>query len=146
MATVYLGLGSNLGDRLENIQSAMTLLEADGVNILKKSTILETDPVGTVPQGKFLNAVIKVRTQLSPEMLLSLCQSIEKELGRVRGVPNGPRPIDLDILLYARITMDTPQLKIPHPRMFERDFVMNPLNEIEPDLWKEFPHAGHQVC
>lgn len=114
-------------------------MQEEGISLLKMSTIIETDPVGTVPQGKFLNAAIKVRTQLSPEMLLSLCQSIERQLGRVRGAVNGPRTIDLDILLYDRLTVDTPQLKIPHPRMFERDFVMNPLKEIEPDLLEGIP-------
>lgn len=128
-----------MGDRRQNIQSAIVLLEQGGAEILKCSTIIETDPVGTVPQGKFLNAAIKVRTQLSPEMLLSLCQSIERQLGRVRGAVNGPRTIDLDILLYDYLTVDTPQLKIPHPRMFERDFVMNPLKEIEPDLSEGIP-------
>lgn len=139
MAVAYIGLGSNLGDRDGTIKKAVTLLQEEGISLLKMSTIIETDPVGTVPQGKFLNAAIKVRTQLSPEMLLSLCQSIERQLGRVRGAVNGPRTIDLDILLYDRLTVDTPQLKIPHPRMFERDFVMNPLKEIEPDLLEGIP-------
>lgn len=128
-----------MGDRAGTIKKAVTLLQEEGISLLKMSTIIETDPVGTVLQGKFLNAAIKVRTQLSPEMLLSLCQSIERQLGRVRGAVNGPRTIDLDILLYDRLTVDTPQLKIPHPRMLERDFVMNPLKEIEPDLLEGIP-------
>lgn len=106
---------------------------------------METDPVGGPPQPKFLNAVAKIETRLSPVELLNQCHGIEKELGRVRDVPNGPRPIDLDILLYDRLVLDTPRLTIPHPRMFERAFVLEPLKEIEPALLEECVHARHKI-
>lgn len=125
--------------------SAVASLQEKGALVLKRSTIIETDPVGGPPQDKFLNAVVKVETKLSPRELLSTCQAIERQLGRVREVPNGPRTIDLDILLYDRLTIDTPQLKIPHPRMFERAFVLGPLREIEPDLLEESLNARHKV-
>lgn len=139
MAVAYIGLGSNLGDRGANLDAALALLKENGIAILKCSSIQETDPVGGPPQGNFFNAVVKIETELSPVELLNQCQAIEQELGRVRGAVNGPRTIDLDILLYDRLTVDTPQLKIPHPRMLERDFVMNPLKEIEPDLLEGIP-------
>lgn len=145
LAIAYLGLGSNLGDRVSYIMSAVALLKQKGALVLKRSTVIETDPVGGPPQNKFLNAVVKISTELSPLELFSLCQSIERELGRVRDVVNGPRTIDLDILLYDRLTIDTPQLKIPHPRMFERAFVLEPLREIEPGLLEESSNARHKI-
>ena len=126
------------------MRSAVALLEQGGASVLKRSTVIETDPAGGPPQDKFLNAVVKVSTELSPLELFSVCQSIERELGRVRDVANGPRTIDLDILLYDHLTIDTPQLKIPHPRMREREFVMKPLKEIEPDLLKH-SNACHKI-
>jgi 2-amino-4-hydroxy-6-hydroxymethyldihydropteridine diphosphokinase len=135
MAIVYLGIGSNLGNRRENIETAVTCLTETGITVLKISTIVETDPVGGPSgQGMFLNGVLKVETRLSPRKLLDRLKSIERQLGRVKTVPNGPRPIDLDILLYDRLELQTPRLTVPHPRMFERDFVMRPLSEIEPQL------------
>jgi 2-amino-4-hydroxy-6-hydroxymethyldihydropteridine diphosphokinase len=122
--------------------SAVASLQEKGALVLKRSTIIETDPVGGPPQDKFLNAVVKIETKLSPDELLSTCQVIERQLGRVRNVLNGPRTIDLDIILYDRLTIDTPQLKIPHPRMFERTFVLEPLKEIEPGLVEEFSPEG----
>lgn len=145
MSIAYIGLGSSLGDRAGYIQSAVASLQEKGALVLKQSTIIETDPVGGPPQDKFLNAVVKVETKLSPSELLSTCQAIERQLGRVREVPNGPRTIDLDILLYDRLTIDTPQLQIPHPRMFERAFVLEPLREIEPGLLEESLNARHKV-
>lgn len=145
MATAYIGLGSNLGDRACYIRSAVAALQEKDVSVLKQSTIIETDPVGGPPQDKFLNAVVKISTELSPLELFSLCQSIEKQLGRIREVVNGPRTIDLDILLYDRLTIDTPQLQIPHPRMFERAFVLEPLKEIEPGLLEEAFNARHKI-
>jgi 2-amino-4-hydroxy-6-hydroxymethyldihydropteridine diphosphokinase len=143
MAIAHIGLGSNLGDRAQNIERAVRLLAERGALLLKHSTIIETDPVGGPPQEKFLNAVIKIQTKLSPPKLLSQCQRIEKQLGRIRDIANGPRTIDLDILLYDQVRVRTPSLVIPHPRMFDRPFVMEPLCEIEPQLVKEFTHAGH---
>ena len=145
MSIAYIALGSNLGDRARYMRSAVTLLEQMGASVLKRATVIETDPVGGPPQDKFLNAVVKVSTELSPLELFLVCQSVEKQLGRVRDVANGPRTIDLDILLYDRLVIDTPQLKIPHPRMFERAFVLEPLREIEPGLLEEAFNARHKI-
>ena len=142
MATVYLGIGSNLGNRQKNIEDAVTSLRKNRISILKCSTIIETDPVGGPPdQEKFLNGVLKVQTQLSPQKLLHLLKRIEQELGRTKTIPNGPRIIDLDILLYDHLKLQTPQLTLPHPYMFKRDFVMKPLKEIEPLMSEELYHA-----
>lgn len=144
MSIAYLSLGSNLGNRQTNIQTAVTLLAEGGIHIVKSSTIIETDPVGGPLQGEFLNAVMKIQTDLTPHALLDLCQSIERRLKRVKTVVNGPRTIDVDILLYDDMRLHTPQLTIPHPRMLERDFVLIPLREIAPELWTnsgEFKNA-----
>ena len=130
MPIVYLGFGSNLGDREKNIHEAVRLLEGSGVQAIKLSSIIETDPVGGPPQGLFLNAVLKADVNMSPEKLLKLIHRIEDLLGRVRLVKDGPRTIDIDILLYDDVKMDTPGLVIPHPRMREREFVMGPLREV----------------
>ena len=134
MATVYLALGSNLGDRLHYIQRAVEELKDCGLKVLKLSTIIETDPVGGVPQGKYLNAVLKAHTIHSPEELHVITQSIESKLGRVKKIFRGPRVIDIDILLYDDIKLISSRLLIPHPRMLERSFVMQPLEEIDPVL------------
>ena len=134
MAIVYLALGSNLYDRRALIQSALDHLQSSGIKILKTSSIIETNPVGGPAQGKYLNAVVKVQTMLSAEELLFTTRAIEKRLGRVRLVVNGPRLIDIDILLYDDIKLVTHRLVIPHPRMMEREFVLKPLNEIDPKL------------
>lgn len=142
MAIVYLGIGSNLGCRRDNIRRAINLLEKNNINVLQCSTIIETAPIGGPPnQGMFLNGVLKVETDLSPQNLLDQLKAIEKQLGRVTTIPNGPRPIDLDILFYDQLTINTSQLTIPHPRMWERDFVMQPLIEIAPQFTKEMVHA-----
>ena len=137
MATVFLGLGSNLGDRSRNIHDALEFLKTSGVRIEKVSAILESDPVGGPPQGKYLNCVVKGETVLNPLDLLKNTQAIEERLGRVRSVLNGPRMIDIDILLYDQQKIDTPQLIIPHPRMSQRNFVMVPLKEIAPEVLTE---------
>ena len=135
---VFIGIGSNLGDREYFINEAINYLRKNSqINIEKISSIIETDPCGGPPQGKFLNAVIKIKTFLKPEELLSVLQSIENRLGRKRLIRNGPRTIDLDILLYGDKIIDYPELKIPHPRMFEREFVMNLLFEIAPEIKKK---------
>lgn len=134
MSTVYLALGSNLGDRLHYIQRAVEELKASGLRVLKLSTIIETDPVDAPPQGRFLNAVLKAQTHHSPEELIFITRGIERKLGRVKKIFRGPRVIDIDILLYDDIKLTTPQLIIPHPRMLERPFVMKPLEEIDPAL------------
>lgn len=138
MPTVYLGLGSNLGNRALYIQRALERLEANRIHVKALSTVIETEPVGGVEQGKFLNAVARVETHHPPEFLHRITKAIEIKLGRRHKILNGPRVIDIDILLYDNIKLITPHLCIPHPRMTERDFVMKPLKEIAPDLCKSF--------
>ncbi len=143
METVYLGLGSNMGNRQENIKKSLELLENNLIKILKCATIIETDPVGGPKQDKYLNTVAEAKTSLSPQDLLTQLHQIEKQLGRIRTIKNGPRPIDIDILLYGNINIQTPQLTIPHPRMLKRDFVMIPLKEISPKTVEALLHARH---
>jgi len=131
MVVCYLGLGSNLGNRRKNIKKALDYLaKIKGIKIEKSSRIYETKPVGGPTQRKFLNAAIKIRTSLSPQLLLAALKKIEKDLGRKPTVRFGPRPIDLDILLYANKIIKRKNLVIPHPRMFRREFVLRPLREI----------------
>jgi len=131
MVVCYLGVGSNLGNRRENIQKALDYLtRTKGIKIEKSSRIYETKPMGGPLQGKFLNAAIKIRTSLKPQLLLETLKKIEKDLGRKPTVRFGPRAIDLDILLYGNQTIKTKNLIIPHPRMFRRQFVLKPLREI----------------
>lgn len=131
MAICYLGIGSNLGKRRENIRKALDyLVKARKVKIEKVSRIHETDPVGGPAQGNYLNAAIKIETSLSPRALLKFLKETEKDLGRKKSVRFGPRIIDLDILLYADKIIRSDDLVIPHPRMFEREFVLKPLREI----------------
>ncbi len=130
MATVYIGIGSNLGDRQKNIDDALDMLKKYNITVNRISSIIETDPIGGPVQDKFLNAVAKLTTELDPHTLLEKLNTIEKNLGRKRTILNGPRTIDLDILLYDNISLTTNNLVIPHPRMFKRDFVLKPLREI----------------
>lgn len=134
MAVVYLALGGNLGDRAGNLRAARRRLEEEGVTIERCSSLYETEPWGVLDQPRFLNAVCRGRTPLAPEALLALAKRIEAQLGRQPTVRYGPRPIDIDILLYDGRTIATPELTIPHPRMKERAFVLVPLAEIAPDL------------
>jgi 2-amino-4-hydroxy-6-hydroxymethyldihydropteridine diphosphokinase len=132
--TAYLGLGANIGNRLENLQRAVDLLEKQpGLTVVRSSRVYETDPIGGPPQPPFLNAVLEIATELSPRELLSACGGIENALGRVRVVRWGPRPIDIDILTYDEMTIDETDLQVPHPRMFERGFVLAPLAELTED-------------
>lgn len=127
----YIGIGSNIGDRQGYIEGALRKLkEADDIKVNKVSSVHETEPVGGPVQGKYLNAAIEIETALEPKELLKKLQVIENELGRKRTVKNGPRTIDLDILLYGDKKINEPDLRIPHPRMHEREFVMKPLNDI----------------
>jgi 2-amino-4-hydroxy-6-hydroxymethyldihydropteridine diphosphokinase len=127
----YIGIGSNLGDREKYIESAIEKLRAiKGIEVKRTSNIYETAPVGGPRQGKYLNGVLELETELEPRELLGKLQAIENELGRKRLVKNAPRTIDLDILLYGDKKIDEPGLRIPHPRMLEREFVMKPLKEI----------------
>ncbi|MFC2059371.1 2-amino-4-hydroxy-6-hydroxymethyldihydropteridine diphosphokinase [Chloroflexota bacterium] len=130
---VYLGLGSNMGNREGNLSKAVKQM-GEKVIIKALSSIYETDPVGYEQQPKFLNAVISGTTELDPFDLLNFIKSLESALGRVPNFQNGPRTIDIDILFYDNIALNTPQLTIPHPRLAERAFVLVPLSEIAPDL------------
>jgi 2-amino-4-hydroxy-6-hydroxymethyldihydropteridine diphosphokinase len=148
LAVVFFGLGSNLGSRRENIHQALNRLQENGVSIQKVSTFIETSPFDVPPepaQGDFINAVAKAITDLSPQDLLKVCQSIESELGRVRTIKNGPRPIDIDILFYDDLKISTSELTIPHPRMREREFVMKPLREIAPEVAKAYSKTSIQA-
>lgn len=132
MSVCYLGIGSNLGNRKQNIRRALERIgQLKGTKILKLSKIIETKPVGG-PRGQrdYLNACLKLDTALSPIFLLKELKTIEKELGRKKSARFGPRPIDLDILLFENKIINRKELKIPHPRMFERGFVLKPLAEI----------------
>lgn len=133
MHKVYLGLGSNIGDSKNNIETALTLLERK-VNILKRSSYYETEPVGFKDQPWFINMVLEAETKLDPKELLEFTQGIEKEMKRIKTIINGPRNIDVDILIYDDIKVETENLIIPHPRMQERNFVMVPLLEIAPEM------------
>jgi 2-amino-4-hydroxy-6-hydroxymethyldihydropteridine diphosphokinase len=144
MTEAYLSLGSNMGDRLENLSRAVALLDCpeEKTAVVKVSPVFETTPVGYKDQADFLNICILVKTDLPPLKLLSFCNRIEEKLHRKRIIRWGPRTIDLDILTYGEITMDTERLTIPHPRMEERGFVQVPLlflkGETEiPEKWQQ---------
>lgn len=132
MNICYIGIGSNLGDRQKNIKTAIKKIkELKDTRLIKVSTFSETKPVGGPPaQGNYLNGALKIKTLLSPKALLKNLKKIEQELGRTKTVRYGPRTIDLDILLYSDKIISTKELTIPHPRMFEREFVLKPLLEI----------------
>ena len=130
MSTAYVALGSNLGDREENLRSALKNLEANGVRVIKVSTFIETEPYGVTDQPGFVNAVCQVETELEPLELLRLLLKIELEMGRVRIRRWGERNIDLDLLLYEDACVVSEELTLPHPDMQNRDFVLLPLAEI----------------
>lgn len=135
MNEVYLSLGSNLGDRKAQLQEAVRLLQTNpSISNIKMSSIYETAPVGYLDQHAFLNLVIRLETSLSPLELLDICQEIEQALHRERLVRWGPRTVDLDVLLYGQEQLGTERLTIPHPRMYERAFVLVPLQELMPSL------------
>lgn len=136
---VYLGLGTNLGDRASNILRAIQLIGERVGTVVRQSSLIETEPWGFESPNKFLNAVILCETERTPREVLRLTQRIERDMGKTKMhatkrsklTTYKDRPIDIDILLYDDITVDEPDLKIPHPLMYERDFVMIPLNEIK---------------
>ena len=133
-ATAYIGLGSNLGDRRDLIGRAVEALDAvEGVTVVEQSDLYETEPVGGAPQPKFLNGAVGVETSLTPRQLMDQLLAIERALGRTRTAPNAPRAIDLDLLLYGDTVIDEETLRVPHPRMHERWFVLKPLADIAPD-------------
>jgi 2-amino-4-hydroxy-6-hydroxymethyldihydropteridine diphosphokinase len=143
MATAYVGIGSNLGDSNRTVQEALELLrEQDGIRVLAVSTLRETDPVGYEEQPRFLNGAVALETELGPRKLLDRLLEIELKLGRVRGEgPRyGPRTIDLDLLVYGSETVAEPGLQVPHPRLAERRFALEPLAELAPAL--EIPGLG----
>ena len=131
--TVYLALGSNLDNRLANLKQAVTAL-APQMEVKAKSNVYETPPWGYEDQPRFLNQVIKAKTYLEPEPLLKHLKRLEVTLGRKTSFQNGPRLIDIDILFYDELILNTPSLVIPHPRLHERGFVLLPLMDIDPDL------------
>ncbi|MCA9561832.1 MAG: 2-amino-4-hydroxy-6-hydroxymethyldihydropteridine diphosphokinase [Myxococcales bacterium] len=135
--TAYIGLGSNMGDRLANLQGACRLLREDGTKILASSALYQSDPMYLNDQPAFLNGVIAIRYTGSPHDLLAGLLAHERTLGRVRSVPNGPRTIDLDVVLLGaegEMVVDSPELAVPHPLMTERPFVLTPLAEIAGEL------------
>ncbi len=134
--TAYIGLGSNMGDREGYLRDALKLLDdRPGVSVVAVSRFHETEPVGYTEQEKFINGVAKVATTLTAHKLLAVCLGIEAVLGRVRTITWGPRTIDLDILLYGEEVICTDDLKVPHPLMHEREFVLVPLCEVAPDAY-----------
>jgi 2-amino-4-hydroxy-6-hydroxymethyldihydropteridine diphosphokinase len=133
MSIAYLGLGSNMGDKARNIRMALNLL-AKRMVVKQVSSLYETEPVGYEDQPVFLNAVCCISTDLQPRELLSVIEKIEAEIGRKTSFRNGPRLIDIDILLFDSVVLNSPELTIPHPRLRERAFVLVPLAEIAPDL------------
>jgi len=145
----HLALGSNLGDRLANLQGAVDGLAAtDGITLVAVSAVYETDPVGGPVQDDYLNAVVEVTTTLEPHDLLAVCGRLEQAAHRVRIERWGPRTLDVDVLLIDDLTIDTPDLEVPHPRMWERTFVLAPLHDVAPDLvdrpeggWEGVRHA-----
>lgn len=137
MATLYLSLGTNLGDRQKNLSLALELIGREVGTVVSASDIMETEPWGFESANRFLNMVIKVETNLQPLEALHVTQEIERRLGRRVKSVNGQyhdRLIDIDLLIYDDTTMSTPELTLPHPRMYQRDFVMKPLLQIAPEL------------
>ena len=143
MPRAYIALGSNLGDREETIRAAVDALAAEpGIAVVTASTLIETEPVGVVDQPRFINGVAAVDTDLSARTLLDVLLDVERRFGRQRegAAPQGPRTLDLDLLLYGDEEIDEPGLRVPHPRLHEREFVLGPLAELAPSL--EVPGKG----
>ncbi|MBE6752568.1 MAG: 2-amino-4-hydroxy-6-hydroxymethyldihydropteridine diphosphokinase [Ruminococcaceae bacterium] len=135
MRKALIGIGSNIGDRKAHIETAIEALNhIPSVKVLRMSSLYETSPWGYVNQDNFYNGVIEVETSLSPNGLLGVCLGIEAGVGRIREMKNGPRILDLDLLLYEGTESTTAELTLPHPRMFERDFVLIPLKELYPEM------------
>jgi 2-amino-4-hydroxy-6-hydroxymethyldihydropteridine diphosphokinase len=138
MATVYVGLGSNLGDRETNLRAALRHLdETPEIDLVRVSAFRRTAPWGVTDQPEFLNALCEIRTTLAPEALLRVVKSIERALGRTVGPRWGPRLIDIDLLDYDRRRYESPTLTLPHPGIISREFISEPLREFAPDLFEE---------
>jgi 2-amino-4-hydroxy-6-hydroxymethyldihydropteridine diphosphokinase len=131
---VYLALGTNMGERENNLREAIRLLQEAGLKITKRSSVYETEPLDYVDQPWFLNAVIEAQTDLSAEKLLAALRQVESQMGSKKAFAKGPRLMDLDILFYGDETIATPDLQVPHPRMLQRNFVLVPLAEIAPNV------------
>ncbi len=139
---VFVGLGSNVGDRLEHLRQAVAELRAsEGVDVVATSCVYETDAIGP-PQRDFLNAVVELETSLPAPELLSRLKAIEQRIGRVATERWGPREVDLDLLLYGDEVIDTEDLKVPHPEMYGRAFVVVPLRDLDPPLAEEIEPSG----
>ena len=134
MPEATLGLGGNIGDKRRYVAEAVARLDAGGARIVRRSSDYRTEPWGLTDQDWFVNACVLVDTVLPPQALLALCQEVERALGRTREIRWGPRTIDIDILTYDALTLDTDSLVLPHPSALERAFVLAPLAEIAPDL------------
>jgi 2-amino-4-hydroxy-6-hydroxymethyldihydropteridine diphosphokinase len=130
---VYIALGSNLGDRSENLRTAREQIAAPDLRVRRESSIYETEPRDVKDQPWFLNQVIECETDLFPRQLMARLQKIERAMGRKRTMAKGPREIDLDILLFGETVVKAPELEVPHPRLAERRFVLEPLAELVPD-------------
>ena len=143
MKLAYPGLGSNLGDREEALREALRKLGAPDLRLITVSSLYETEPVGYARQGWFLNLCAEVETTLFPKQLLQRTQRVEREMGRRRTITNGPRVIDVDILLYGNAIIETKELQVPHPRYRERRCVLAPLAELKPSL--RDPETGRSM-
>lgn len=143
MKLAYLSVGSNLGDREAMLHRALKLLEAPDLRVRRVSPVYETEPQDVADQPWFLNLAAEIETELFPMQLLARIRKVEAQLGRRRGVPKGPREIDIDILLYGNAVIDTRELIVPHPRMAGRRFVLQPLADLDPDL--RHPVTGKTV-
>lgn len=156
LITAYLALGSNLGERLEQMRCALQLLEAEGIVIVNASPVYQNRAIGMGDADPFLNAVIEVQTELGAEALLDVCLAVENKLGRVRTGGWSPRTIDIDVLIYGEEQVKTERLHVPHPRIAERDFVLQPLADLAPslnlfgqsvqDLLDQLPVVELQLC
>ncbi len=139
MTIAYLALGSNLGDRAGRLALAVRLLEAAGVRVLRQSTVIETEPYGVTEQPRFLNQVLEVEWEGSARALLEVVKRVESDAGRRPTYRWGPRELDVDILLFGAERIDEPDLKVPHPGLWQRDFVLGPLSELRPDILESRP-------
>jgi len=140
--TVYLLLGSNVGDRPKNLGDALAALPKSGVNVKRISSIYETEPVDYLDQPWFLNLAVEAETELAPSKLLQTLRGIEAQMGSKKQIAKGPRLIDMDILLFGNEVIDTPELQVPHPRMHLRRFVLQPLAEIAPTVQHPVSHQS----